>query len=151
MIKRWKEFLFSIIPINLIFDHIGHWQLQGYDIPIYTNTVYPFAFDPPRARRNGSWVMTACDLGLGAPSGRIGCLYIFCHVDTFQCRIEETYNLIPHMISMDTMMTIWWNGIWLKWNYTTLENCRDDDEWNEWIYNNMTFVTIMMTTKMIVI
>jgi hypothetical protein len=28
----------------------GHWQLQGYDAPIYTNTAYPFAFDPPRYR-----------------------------------------------------------------------------------------------------
>jgi beta-galactosidase len=26
----------------------GTWQLQGYDIPIYTNTVYPFKKDPPR-------------------------------------------------------------------------------------------------------
>lgn len=31
-----------------------HWQLQGFDLPIYTNTTYPFQFDPPRARRNGS-------------------------------------------------------------------------------------------------
>lgn len=28
----------------------GHWQLQGHDAPLYTNTVYPFAFDPPRCR-----------------------------------------------------------------------------------------------------
>ena len=37
--------------INKSWDCIalpGHWQLQGYDAPIYTNTVYPFAFDPPR-------------------------------------------------------------------------------------------------------
>ena len=26
----------------------GHWQLQNYDVPLYSNTVYPFAFDPPR-------------------------------------------------------------------------------------------------------
>lgn len=44
----------------------NHWQLQGHDIPIYTNTTYPFQFDPPRARRNGLWTNTACDLGLGA-------------------------------------------------------------------------------------
>jgi hypothetical protein len=42
----------------------NHWQLQGYDAPLYTNTSYPFQFDPPRARRNGFWVDTACDLGL---------------------------------------------------------------------------------------
>lgn len=47
----------------------AHWQLQGFDAPLYTNTVYPFAFDPPRARRDGTWTMTACDLGLGAPPG----------------------------------------------------------------------------------
>ena len=44
----------------------NHWQLQGFDVPLYTNTVYPFQFDPPRARRNGLWVDTACDLGLNA-------------------------------------------------------------------------------------
>lgn len=26
----------------------GNWQLQGYDIPIYVNTTYPFPADPPR-------------------------------------------------------------------------------------------------------
>lgn len=46
----------------------AHWQLQGFDIPIYTNTTYPFAFDPPRARRQGKWHVTDCDLGLGASS-----------------------------------------------------------------------------------
>lgn len=44
----------------------GHWQLHGHDIPIYTNTTYPFLFDPPRARRTGEWLMTDCDKGLGA-------------------------------------------------------------------------------------
>lgn len=44
----------------------GHWQLQGHDIPIYTNTSYPFAFDPPRARRTGDWKLTDCDVGIGS-------------------------------------------------------------------------------------
>jgi beta-galactosidase len=26
----------------------GTWQLQGYDIPIYTNSIYPFQKDPPK-------------------------------------------------------------------------------------------------------
>ena len=48
----------------------GHWQLQGYDMPIYTNTVYPFRFDPPRARRDGPWSTTDCDTFLGGtPAG----------------------------------------------------------------------------------
>ena len=48
----------------------GHWQLQGYDMPIYTNTVYPFRFDPPRARRDGPWSTTECDTFLGGtPAG----------------------------------------------------------------------------------
>jgi beta-galactosidase/beta-glucuronidase len=42
----------------------NHWQLQGYDVPLYTNTTYPFQFDPPRARRNGHWIDAACDKGL---------------------------------------------------------------------------------------
>lgn len=28
----------------------SHWQLKGFDIPIYTNTSYPFQMDPPYAR-----------------------------------------------------------------------------------------------------
>ena len=47
-----------------------HWQLSGIssDIPIYTNTVYPFRFDPPRARRDGAWLATDCDLFIGGTS-----------------------------------------------------------------------------------
>ena len=25
----------------------SNWQLHGFDIPIYTNTLYPFPLDPP--------------------------------------------------------------------------------------------------------
>lgn len=46
----------------------NHWQLQGYDIPLYTNTTYPFRFDPPFAVRDGTWTNCLCDLGLGAPT-----------------------------------------------------------------------------------
>jgi beta-galactosidase len=43
----------------------NHWQCQGYDTPIYTNTGYPFRFDPPLVRRDGNWKATDCDLFLG--------------------------------------------------------------------------------------
>jgi beta-galactosidase len=46
----------------------GHWQLQGYDIPIYTNTMYPFELNPPYARRTGKWTVTDCDAGLHGSS-----------------------------------------------------------------------------------
>jgi beta-galactosidase/beta-glucuronidase len=46
----------------------NHWQLQGYDIPLYTNTAYPFRFDPPNTVRDGSYTNTLCDLGLGGTS-----------------------------------------------------------------------------------
>ncbi|HSQ75465.1 MAG TPA: glycoside hydrolase family 2 TIM barrel-domain containing protein [Bacteroidota bacterium] len=36
-VSSWKEIT---VP--------GNWQLQGYDIPIYLNTGYPFKVDPPR-------------------------------------------------------------------------------------------------------
>ena len=36
----------------------GHWQLQNYDVPLYSNTVYPFAFDPPRYIHSSSHVLT---------------------------------------------------------------------------------------------
>eukprot|EP01038_Epipyxis_sp_PR26KG_P004787 gene4787-6714_t len=43
----------------------NHWQLQGYDVPLYTNTSYPFQFNPPYVARNGDWIITDCDNGLG--------------------------------------------------------------------------------------
>lgn len=38
----------------------GHWQLQGYDTPLYTNTVYPFAFDPPRYHSSIMSIIIGC-------------------------------------------------------------------------------------------
>jgi beta-galactosidase/beta-glucuronidase len=46
----------------------NHWQLQGQDIPLYTNTAYPFRFDPPYTVRDGNYTNTLCDLGLGGTS-----------------------------------------------------------------------------------
>jgi hypothetical protein len=43
----------------------SQWQLQGFDIPIYTNTSYPFPMNPPYAIRNGYFTNAANDLGLG--------------------------------------------------------------------------------------
>jgi beta-galactosidase len=43
----------------------AHWQLQGYDVPIYTNTTYPFVFNPPYVRRTGDVRVTDCDAGIG--------------------------------------------------------------------------------------
>jgi beta-galactosidase len=53
----------------------GHWQLQGFDVPIYTNTMYPFTFDPPFAIREGTWRMTDCDAGLQKYFGTSGPLH----------------------------------------------------------------------------
>ena len=56
---------------NLMWSNINvpsHWQLQGYDIPIYSNTGYPFRFNPPYVNRDGQWVVTDCDAGLGGTS-----------------------------------------------------------------------------------
>lgn len=68
--KNWESSSYSAADMkNDKWTHTAlpsHWQLQGHDVPIYTNTAYPFAFDPPRARRTGQWVMTGCDMGLGA-------------------------------------------------------------------------------------
>lgn len=44
----------------------NHWQLQGYDVPLYTNTSYPFRFDPPFTVRDGVYHLTTCDEGLGS-------------------------------------------------------------------------------------
>lgn len=53
----------------------NHWQLQGFDVPIYTNTMYPFTFDPPFAIREGKWFLTACDEGLQKYAGTTGPLH----------------------------------------------------------------------------
>lgn len=42
-----------------------HWQLQGFDVPMYTNTGYPFEFNPPFVRRTGNVRITDCDAGCG--------------------------------------------------------------------------------------
>ncbi len=34
-------------PYMQLIDVPGHWQLQGYDHPIYTNVKYPFPRQPP--------------------------------------------------------------------------------------------------------
>lgn len=47
-------------PINVP----GHWQLQEFDIPMYTNTTYPFPCDPPRVCRNGEWDITMTDVSI---------------------------------------------------------------------------------------
>jgi hypothetical protein len=33
----------------------SNWQCAGFDRPIYSNITYPFACDPPRAERRGTW------------------------------------------------------------------------------------------------
>mmetsp|Transcript_35185 Transcript_35185/g.35827 ORF Transcript_35185/g.35827 Transcript_35185/m.35827 type:complete len:1262 (+) Transcript_35185:57-3842(+) len=52
----------------------AHWQLQGYDIPIYTNTSYPFRFDPPRVARDGTWSAAFCDIYSGGTKVNHGSL-----------------------------------------------------------------------------
>ena len=63
----------SPVPRSSLFS-VGHWQLQGYDIPIYTNTTYPFEVNPPYVSRNGNWVATDCDKGLGGTLQNSGAL-----------------------------------------------------------------------------
>lgn len=42
-VSTWKE-----IPVP------SNWQLHGYGIPIYTNTVYPFKVDPPHIQHDNN-------------------------------------------------------------------------------------------------
>jgi beta-galactosidase len=70
----WNEEEYEVLRNRNSWNTVAlpnHWQLQGFDVPIYTNTTYPFAFDPPRARRNGHWVDAACDQGLGAATSAV--------------------------------------------------------------------------------
>ena len=63
--SNWIEFNYNEVKYWSNITLPGHWQCQGYDLPIYTNTSYPFQFDPPRVRRNGTWKATDCDIFLG--------------------------------------------------------------------------------------
>ena len=64
----------------------SHWQLQGHDIPIYTNTAYPFAFDPPRARRTGMYTKpfntyTSFQQILSTHTHQTHILFFYLHLD----------------------------------------------------------------------
>ena len=112
----------------------AHWQLQGFDIPIYTNTTYPVEFNPPRARRTGKWLNTACDLGLGATTEtgvrlhpkepgenatglfrRTFCLPadewgVDCEQHSDQSRFYLTFE------GVDSCMYVWLNGVFVGYS-----------------------------------
>ncbi len=68
----------------------GHWQLQGYDRPIYTNVIYPFPADPPR-------VPTENPTGLYRRS--------FCLPDSFQGQ-----RVYLRFEGVDSAFELWVNG-----------------------------------------
>lgn len=100
----------------------GHWQLQGYDIPLYTNTAYPFAFDPPRARRTGEWTMTNCDIGLGSSTECSGALdpkepgenATGLYRKTFKLPVDWKKDTNEHIFivfeGVDSFVNIWLDG-----------------------------------------
>lgn len=61
----WHESHFNSTSWNKV-ALPNHWQLQGFDVPLYTNTSYPFRFDPPFTVRDGVYHLTTCDEGLGS-------------------------------------------------------------------------------------
>jgi hypothetical protein len=70
---NWEKKNFKGIDSSTVFLP-GHWQFQGFDVPIYTNTSYPFQFNPPYVERNGTWKATECDVNLGGTAVNKGSL-----------------------------------------------------------------------------
>ena len=108
----------------------SHWQLQGHDIPIYTNTMYPFAFDPPRARRTGTWRITDCDQGLYGSQCSVtnkinskepGPNPTGLYKRSFQIPNDWNYGTNPHRIflvfeGVDACLSVWVNGIYIGYS-----------------------------------
>jgi beta-galactosidase/evolved beta-galactosidase subunit alpha len=68
----------------------GHWQLQGYGRPHYTNVIYPFPTDPPRVPSEN-------------PTGLYRREFV----------IPEGWvdrQVILHFAGVDSMFTVWVNG-----------------------------------------
>jgi hypothetical protein len=108
-----------------------HWQLQGFDIPIYTNTSYPFQFDPPRARRTGLWTVVPCDLGLGGSTetskplhpkepgenatGLYRCIFSLPSewMDDLRRGVSKTHRLFLTLAGVDACASVWVNGAYI--------------------------------------
>ena len=68
----------------------GHWQLQGYGHPRYTNVNYPFPVDPPRVLSENQTGLYRREFDV--PDGWTG------------------RQIILHFAGVDSMFTIWVNG-----------------------------------------
>jgi len=68
----------------------GHWQLQGYGHPHYTNVNYPFPVDPPRVPSENPTGLYRREFDV--PDGWTG------------------RQIILHFAGVDSMFTIWVNG-----------------------------------------
>lgn len=111
-----------------------HWQLQGFDIPIYTNTSYPFQFDPPRARRTGRWTVVPCDLGLGGSTetskplhpkepgenatGLYRCVFSLPSdwMDDLRRGTSKTHRLFLTLAGVDACASVWVNGAYIGYS-----------------------------------
>jgi len=111
-----------------------HWQLQGFDIPIYTNTSYPFQFDPPRARRTGRWTVVPCDLGLGGTTetsrplhpkepgenatGLYRCVFSLPPdwMDDLRSGAPRTHRLFLTLAGVDACASVWINGTYIGYS-----------------------------------
>ena len=75
----------------------GHWQLQGYDQPIYTNVRYPFPCDPPRVPEQN-------------PTGCYLCTFAL----TEQWLADEQVRII--FDGVDSAMHLWCNDVWVGYS-----------------------------------
>ena len=105
----------------------AHWQMQGYDVPIYTNTTYPFEFNPPFARRTGEVKVTDCDWGLGSTTG---CSSLRCHTEPGEnatglyrrtLTLPSSWSCASHRYfllfeGVDSCFHVWLDGIYVGYS-----------------------------------
>ncbi|MBN2408117.1 MAG: DUF4981 domain-containing protein, partial [Candidatus Aminicenantes bacterium] len=88
-VSAWKEIS---VP--------GNWQLQGYGVPIYMNSDYPFPADPPRIPHDGNPV-GSYRTEFAVPSGWSG-RQVFLHFDGVDSAFYVWVNGWPAGYSQDS-------------------------------------------------
>jgi beta-galactosidase len=108
----------------------GHWQLQGYDIPIYSNTTYPFAFDPPNIRRVGIWNPSPVDVMVGGTKNSHGLLHknepgenatgLYRHTFSLPsdwiCESSKQYRYFIVFEGVDSSLTLYLNEVFVGYS-----------------------------------
>lgn len=80
---------FCVLLINTV---PSNWQMHGHDRPIYTNTIYPFAFNPPKVPDDNPTGCYRTYFFLPEEwEGEVLCFSILCHPKIY-CLVSIPYS-----------------------------------------------------------